>query len=54
MLNELSLGCGKGESERAELKNQIDVGSSVSPESPSMRVGGGKALLLKVAGSQNG
>ena len=42
-----------GKPERAELRNQIDVGSSVPPESPSMS-GDGKALPLKVAESQNG
>ena len=64
MLNELRLRCGKGgkregKPERAELRNQIDVGSSVPPESPSMKSETGRlsathaSKVMKVAESQN-
>jgi len=61
MLNELRLGCGMhSKPERAELRNQIYVGSSVPPESPSMKPETGRlsatnaSKVMKVVESQNG
>ncbi|RLI80908.1 hypothetical protein DRP04_07285 [Archaeoglobales archaeon] len=53
-------GVGRSKPERAELRNQIDVGSSVPPESPSMKPETGRlsathaSKVMKVAESQNG
>ena len=65
MLGELRSGCGvggerEGKPEGAELRSQIDVGSSVPPESPPMNPEAGRlpatyaSKATEAAESQNG